>query len=141
MALNLTILAEINAERAARGEPELTVAEMTARLARNAAMKVAADARHEARLASDATYRAKWEAAGKAGAAFAASLQARKAAAVAPRMVRLAKPGTKHLYQLTVRCGAGADHQSVEVEANTHTQAGSIARKMGWEVCDVNMVG
>jgi UDP:flavonoid glycosyltransferase YjiC (YdhE family) len=71
--VNLKALAEINAERLTRGEAEITVAEMTARLERNRAMAEAAKARHENRMVTDPQYRAKIEAAGKAGAAFGKS--------------------------------------------------------------------
>ncbi len=73
--LNLKALAEINAERVARGEAIITVAEMTARLERNRAMAAAAKVRHSILMATDPQYRAQINAAGSAGAAFGKSLR------------------------------------------------------------------
>ncbi len=50
-------------------------------------------------------------------------------------MVRINTPNTKHLYEI------GTDKGRIEVEANTRTQAANIARKAGYQVRDVNMVG
>jgi hypothetical protein len=49
--------------------------------------------------------------------------------------VRIVKANTKHLYEIQVPGGY------IQVEANNRTQAASIARKAGYEVLSVNMVG
>lgn len=68
--INLKVLAEINAERMARGEAVITVAEMEARIERNKAMTAARNARHEEKMLTDVVYRNQINAAGKAGEAF-----------------------------------------------------------------------
>lgn len=50
-------------------------------------------------------------------------------------MIRINKENTKHLYQLQVEGGY------IQVEANTITQAGAIARKLGYKVLSGNMIG
>lgn len=44
-------------------------------------------------------------------------------------------PNSRHLYEI------GTQKGRIEVEANTRTQAASIAKQHGYEVHDVNMVG
>ena len=58
-------------------------------------------------------------------------------------MRRISTPNTEHLYEVEV-----ADIKSpfgetfkIEVEANTRSQAASIAKKVGYVVQSVNMVG
>jgi hypothetical protein len=60
-------------------------------------------------------------------------------ARTALRLDRISTPGTEHLYAI----GHGRDRHegTVQVEANNRNQAASIARKAGYEVRDVNMVG
>ena len=50
-------------------------------------------------------------------------------------MTRINTPNTRHLYEI------GTDKGRIEVEANTREQAANIARKGGYQVRDVNMVG
>jgi len=52
------------------------------------------------------------------------------------------QPNAKHAYDVQVKAvwmpgGSGL----LRVEANNRTQASSLARKAGWEVMSVNMVG
>lgn len=44
-----------------------------------------------------------------------------------------------HLYRIEIR--RGDETKIVDIEAKNRTQAASIARKGGWEVCWVNMIG
>jgi hypothetical protein len=53
---------------------------------------------------------------------------------------RIIMPGSKHLYVANVR-KAGSDITRLDVEANNRTQATSICRKLGFEVCDMYMEG
>lgn len=48
---------------------------------------------------------------------------------------RINTPGSRHLYEL------GTDKGTVEIEANTRTSAAAKAKKAGYVVHDVNMVG
>jgi hypothetical protein len=50
---------------------------------------------------------------------------------------------SKHLYEVEIKTDfAPPNHRSqIDVYANTRTQAESLARKNGFEVCSVNMVG
>lgn len=67
-----------------------------------------------------------------------AKVEGRKQAAPAkqPRIVaRINKPLTKHLYEV------GTDKGTIEVEADTRSHARQYAKKAGYEVHDVNMVG
>lgn len=50
-------------------------------------------------------------------------------------MTRINTPNTHHLFEI------GTDKGRIEVEANTRAQAASIAKKAGYQVRDVNMVG
>ncbi|WP_161786659.1 hypothetical protein [Bordetella bronchiseptica] len=50
-------------------------------------------------------------------------------------MTRINTPNTRHLYEI------GTDKGRIQVEANTRAQAANIARKAGYQVRDVNMVG
>jgi len=50
-------------------------------------------------------------------------------------MTRINTPNTRHLYEI------GTDKGRILVEANTRSQAANIARKDGYQVHDVNMVG
>ena len=52
---------------------------------------------------------------------------------------RITKSNTSHLYRLEVTKD-GAKGQ-VDVEANTRSQAANMARKAGYEVASVNMIG
>lgn len=49
-------------------------------------------------------------------------------------MTCITTPNTKYLFQI------GTDKGIIEVQANTRSQAASIARKNGYVVRDVNMV-
>jgi hypothetical protein len=53
---------------------------------------------------------------------------------------RIRLEGSKHLYVAGVR-RPGADRFEISVEANNRTQASSICRKIGLEVCDMYMEG
>nr|BDD48191.1 hypothetical protein 7 [Desulfobacterales bacterium] len=50
-------------------------------------------------------------------------------------MTRINTPNTRHLFEI------GTNKGRIEVEANTRSQAASIASKAGYSVRDVNMVG
>ena len=50
-------------------------------------------------------------------------------------MIRFIKADAKHLYEVEVKGG------SIDVEANTRTEAAARARKAGYEVKSVNMIG
>lgn len=50
--------------------------------------------------------------------------------------VTLVKADTKHLYEVKVEGGG-----SVDVQANTRTEAGKRARDAGYKVLSVNMIG
>lgn len=51
------------------------------------------------------------------------------------KMTIINTPNTRHLYEI------GTDKGRIQVEANTRAQAANIARKAGYQVRDVNMVG
>ena len=59
---------------------------------------------------------------------------------------RIEKENSKHLYEVEIR-GIGGfgnyklNSSHIEVEANNRAQASSIVKKLGYEVCSVNMVG
>lgn len=50
-------------------------------------------------------------------------------------MIRIGNKTAKHLYEI------GTQHGRIAVDANTRAQAASIAKKAGYEIHDVNMVG
>jgi hypothetical protein len=50
-------------------------------------------------------------------------------------MIVITKAGTIHAYEINTSNG------KIEVHANTRSQAASIAKKAGYNVRDVNMVG
>lgn len=62
------------------------------------------------------------------------------------RPLRLGDSNAKHLYVVEVwakasnATGARA-MQSIDVDANNRAQAAAIAKRAGFEVCSVNMVG
>lgn len=51
-------------------------------------------------------------------------------------MTRIGNRAANHLFQIEVEGG-----KDIEVDANTRSQAASIARKAGYVVRSVNMVG
>lgn len=53
--------------------------------------------------------------------------------------IRLGDRKAAHLYSVEVLTATG--RTEIDVDANTRTQAGSIAKKAGYVVCSVNMIG
>jgi hypothetical protein len=51
-------------------------------------------------------------------------------------MIRINTQNTEHLYEIEISAA-----EKIEVEANTRSQAASIAKKAGFEVRSVNMIG
>lgn len=56
------------------------------------------------------------------------------------KLPRISKANTAHLYSIEVKLKDGTKGQ-VDVEGNNRNQAASLAKKAGYEVCSVNMVG
>ncbi len=59
--------------------------------------------------------------------------------------MRITKENAKHLYEVCAVFSAPSHHDPIdrliEVEANNRAQASSMVKKLGYEVCSVNMVG
>lgn len=56
-------------------------------------------------------------------------------------MERINTPNTKHLYEIGYADGQGRHAGTVQVEANTRSQACAIAKRAGYTVRDCNMIG
>lgn len=56
-----------------------------------------------------------------------------------PELPRLGKRESKHLYRVEILTPAGRNE--VDIDANTRNQAGAIAKRAGYTVCSVNMIG
>lgn len=54
-------------------------------------------------------------------------------------IIRLGNKDAKHLYSVSVE--KDGIRSTIEIDANNRTQAESIARKAGYVVRDMNMVG
>jgi type II secretory pathway component PulF len=54
--------------------------------------------------------------------------------------IRINTPNTKHLYEIET-VGKEGHKIKIEVEADNRNQAASVARKAGYEVHSVNMIG
>lgn len=60
---------------------------------------------------------------------------------------RIEKENAKHLYDVYVEIHIPmalkgySNIRRIEVEANNRAQASSIVKKLGYEVCSVNMIG